>query len=265
MKKSVKFLIKKYTKKLLIRFFSHEEVSEIIKTHYPPLQVIQGHLTFNKDGLATRHSSSFLNDKHFIESYKLGKATGSWGGVDIEWRAYIACWCASKASALEGDFVECGVNKGGLARTIIHYVDFQKLKKKFYLLDTFNGLVDEYISDEEKKMGILPGGYEECYEEVKRTFAGFNVKIIKGAVPETLSEVDTAHIAYLSIDMNCVAPEIAAAEFFWNKMISGAAMLLDDYGWSGHENQKEAFDDFCRQKGVNILALPTGQGIIFKP
>ncbi len=57
----------------------------------------------------------------------------------------------------------------------------------------------------------------ECYDEVRKTFLAFNVRIIRGAVPETLSSVDSEKIAYLSIDMNCVEPEIAAAEFFGKK------------------------------------------------
>jgi O-methyltransferase len=72
-------------------------------------------------------------------------------------------------------------------------------------------------------------------------------------------------VCYLSIDMNCAEPEIAAAEFFWDKMVTGAAMILDDYGWLGQGVQKRAFDDFARRKRVPLLCLPTGQGLILKP
>jgi len=46
---------------------------------------------------------------------------------------------------------------------------------------------------------------------------------------------------------------------------STAAVLLDDYGHSGHEEQKRAFDGFALSKDVKILTLPTGQGLIIKP
>lgn len=59
-------------------------------------------LTYNQDGLATMHNCDFMNDPLFRESYKLGKGTGSWGGSDINWRAYIACWAANKARSLGG-------------------------------------------------------------------------------------------------------------------------------------------------------------------
>ena len=43
-----------------------------------------------------------------------------------------------------------------------------------------------------------------------------------------------------------------------------AAIVLDDYGFVSSEEQKRAFDDFARRKGTQVLALPTGQGIILK-
>jgi hypothetical protein len=228
--------------------------------------LVHGPLTYNQDGLATRHNCDFMKDELFMEAYTLGKKTGSWGGADIHWRVYVVCWAANKAKSLEGDFIECGVNKGGYSRAIMNYVNFKNLKKKFYLLDTFCGLSEKYISDEEKKHGIKPGGYEECYESVKETFKDFNnVEIIRGTVPDTLPYVKAEKVSFLSLDMNCEAPEIAASEFFWDKLVSGAVMVLDDYGWGGHIMQKHAFDHFASRKGVQVLSLPTGQGLIFKP
>lgn len=223
-------------------------------------------LTYDQDGLATQHNCDFIKEEQFVRAYQAGEGTGSWGDAKVHWRAYVACWAAERSKNLEGDFVECGVNKGGLALTVAYYVDFRKLKKKFYLLDTFSGLPEQYISHEERQVGRTSGGYEECYEQVKATFRSFeNVVILRGVVPDTLSQVTSKRIAYLSIDMNCAEPEIAAAEFFWERMVSGAVMLLDDYGWAGHILQKRAFDRFAATRGVPILPLPTGQGLILKP
>jgi len=183
----------------------------------------------------------------------------------------MACLCAvlaaDKASRLKGDFIECGVNRGGYSRAVMHFVDFPRLGKTFYLLDTFHGLEDKLISDAERKRGIpqVYSYYEECYEAVCRTFEGFRTVIVRGVVPETLPSVKAAKVCYLSIDMNCAAPEIAAAEYFWDKLVPGAVIVLDDYGWKIHYEQKEKFDRFAARKGVRVLALPTGQGLIFKP
>jgi hypothetical protein len=41
--------------------------------------------------------------------------------------------------------------------------------------------------------------------------------------------------------------------------------VLDDYGWRKHREQQRAFDDFANRRAVQVLALPTGQGLILKP
>ena len=232
-------------------------------------ELVPGPLTYNQDGLATVTNADFLSDPRFQEAYRLGEQTRSWWDPRprIHWRVYVLCWAADKASRLEGDFVECGVNRGGYSRAVIHFVDFPKLDKTFYLLDTFHGLEEKLVSDAERKRGFLQHfcHYEECYEAVCKTFEGFQTVIVRGVVPETLPQVKAAKVCYLSIDMNCAAPEIAAAEYFWDKLVPGAVIILDDYGWKLHYEQKVAFDRFAAQRGVRVLGLPTGQGLIFKP
>jgi hypothetical protein len=201
----------------------------------------------------------------FQKAYEAGQATGSWGGDPIHWRVRVACWAAQKGMGIPGDFVECGVNRGGISRAVMEYVDFRSSGRRFYLLDTFCGLRDEYIS-EEKKRGVTAGGYEECYEDVCRTFASFeNARIIRGPVPDTLPQVKADKVAYLSIDMNCVLPELAAAEHFWDRLSSGAVIVLDDYNHLAYAVQKRGFDEFAAARGVEVLPLPTGQGLIIKP
>ena len=229
-------------------------------------RLVEGPLHYNQDGLATRYCCDFMKDPRFLAAYRCGEATGSWGEEKVHWRAFVACWAADKGKDLEGDFIECGVNKGGLARAVMEYINFKALPKTFYLLDTFCGLSEKYILPQERIDGIHPGGYEECYEQVRRTFAEFpNVRIVRGTVPDTLPQVAAKKVAYLSLDMNCVVPEVAAAEYFWDKLASGAVIVLDDYNFSNAQNQRRGLDEFAARKGVQVLAMPTGQGLIVKP
>lgn len=239
---------------------------DILKLIFFPkrYQIVVGPLRYNQDGLATIHNADFMREAHFSRAYGLGKALRPYGS-DPAWRAYVCCWAASATRELEGDFVECGVNRGSFSRMVMEYVDFRSLNKKFWLMDTFSGLSNEHISNEEKKSGIHKYEYVECYDEVVRTFSEFsNVKIIRGPIPDTLEQVNVRNVCYLHIDMNCVLPEIAAAEFFWEKLTPGAIVILDDYGWEKHIHQKRAFDAFAKSKNVKILSLPTGQGLIVK-
>ncbi len=92
-----------------------------------------------------------------------------------------------------------------------------------------------------------------------------NVSVIEGAIPETLLAGASARVAYLHLDMNCSPPEVAALEYFWERLVAGALVLLDDYAYHGYRSQKLAMDRFAQAKRVPILSLPTGQGLLIKP
>jgi len=65
--------------------------------------------------------------------------------------------------------------------------------------------------------------------------------------------------------MNNAVSEIAAIDFFWDKLVPGGVVVLDDYSYSVQfMEQHSAFDKFCTQHNVRVLELPTGQGLIFK-
>lgn len=227
----------------------------------------QGPIQFISDGVATSNNADFLLDPRFQKAYQLARETSPWKDFEMQWRTYVVCALAEMVKTKPGDFVECGVNTGAYSRAVIDYIDFQQTGKTFFLLDTYDGLVAEQITEKEAKAGIdnYLSTYKNVYDQVVATFSPFNTKIIKGAVPGTLSQCTATQVCYLSIDMNVVAPEIAAANYFWDKIVPGGVMILDDYGFPAHIEQKKAFDAFAAEKGVAILYIPTGQAIIFKP
>jgi hypothetical protein len=229
-------------------------------------QMLLGNVNYHQDGLITLHNSEFMDDPKFARSYSRAVRLGLYVDPFMHWRAHTVCWAAAHAKRIGGDFVECGVFKGFLSRIVVDYIDFAHVPHNFYLMDTYEGFADEAITEAERAGGLTAGRYESSYDIVRYVFAHLkNVKIIKGAIPGTLKQVKSRRIAYLHIDMNCTIPEIAAAEYFWGRLARGAIMILDDYGFKGHEEQKKAFDRFARRKKVQILSLPTGQGMIIKP
>lgn len=80
-----------------------------------------------------------------------------------------------------------------------------------------------------------------------------------------LPSVNVDKIGLLLLDLNCAAPEIAAANHFWDRIVLGGVILADDYGFAAHYVQKIALDEFAKSKGVSVLTIPTGDGIIIKP
>ena len=227
--------------------------------------IYKGVIRYNEDELITSHKCDFLYDPKFKAIYDLAVMDQLAISPNIRWRAHVMCWAASNCMNLEGDFVECGVNRGFLSKIIIDFVKFSDSSKKFYLLDTYEGFAEKYLSPNELAKGMKSGGYEPCYEFVCKYFSKYaNVQIIKGIVPDTLELVDANKIAFLSIDMNNVTPEIEAFLYFWEKIVDGGIVILDDYGHAGHEEQKNRFDSLAASFSFNILSLPTGQGLIIK-
>jgi hypothetical protein len=232
---------------------------------------------YESDNLVTWDKSlDFLADPRFVAAYRRGVNSGHAfdfykdGSPDprIEWRVHVACWAGTHAAQLPGDFVECGVNTGIFSLAICDYIDFNATGKSFWLFDTFNGIPDDHISDRERQFGrhLENALFPECYEQAKANFAAFpKARLVRGIVPQSLNTVDIDRVAYLSLDLNVAYPERAAIEHFWPKLVPGAIVLLDDYGWASFVEQKRMIDDFAAGQGVSILNLPTGQGILIKP
>jgi hypothetical protein len=215
-----------------------------------------------------RNLSKF-KDPRFIAAYqKTTEAGGQFYGGAMQFRISVALWAAAHGTRLEGDFVECGVNTGMYSAAICQYVDFNNTGKSFYLFDTFEGIPPEQASQSEISKGRLAHNesYPDCFKDAKNTFAPYpKAYLIKGKVPDTLETVTIDKVAYLSIDMNIVYPEIEAIKYFWPKLVSGAVVLLDDYGWDDYSDQHDAMDAFAKSVGTEILMVPTGQGILLKP
>jgi len=216
-----------------------------------------------------------MEDPDFIKAYARG--VEAIGGVDTyqwHWRIHVGLWVAAISSRLKGDFVECGVNKGFLSSAIMEYLDWNSLDRDFYLLDTFAGLDERFVSNIEQTEGALKknkrdlqsGFYVKGSVAVRANFAQWpRAHIIEGSIPETLDQVTASQLAFLHLDMNCVPPEIAAISYFWDRLVAGAPVLLDDYAYFGYAHQKLAIDNFARAHNVTVCSLPTGQGLIIKP
>jgi hypothetical protein len=174
---------------------------------------------------------------------------------------------------LEGDFVECGVNRGFLSSSIMESLDWDKLGKTFYLLDTFHGLSPSVVSPGmygerellRNEQNIENGFYTDDFSSVEKNFSSWkNIRLVKGVIPESLSEVSATSLAFLHLDLNCAPPEVAAFDYFWPKLVHGGIVLFDDYAYCGYEGQKYAMDRCVEKYETKILSLPTGQGLLIK-
>jgi hypothetical protein len=226
-----------------------------------------------QDGLFTLHSDYFRADPEFRAAYARGVKAGH--GVDpgFDWRVHVALWAAQTALRTEGNFVECGVNAGFISSAIMSRLQWNALNRRFYLIDTFCGpILDQYSQDEiqHQRLSIAlralkAGAYVTDMDRVNSNFSEWpNAIVVQGAIPEILERVEFGAVAFLHIDLNCALPEQKAIEFFWDRLTPGAVVLLDDYSYCGHDCQRDAIASVAKTRGINVLSLPTGQGLIIR-
>lgn len=227
------------------------------------------------DGLGIRGKNmGWLNNEKFQRALKFahdGNVEG-WhkiGSVPyIPWRTHVATWAASNALHLEGDLVECGVHTGLLSMALCDFLDFDKYpNKKLYLFDTYDGIPTEGLDEHDKSMalGYNKNIYFDVFELVKRNFSRFpNVELVKGYLPASIDLVKIDKISYLSMDLNNAKFEKETIEVLWDKLVTGAMVVLDDYGYMGHIPQYEMWNEFAKSKGRMIMTCPTGQGLLQK-
>ena len=228
---------------------------------------------YNQDGLTSVHNHEFMDEPAFVKAYARGVKAA---GMDYKWhwRVHVGLWAAYHAAQLDGDFVECGVNKGFMSSAIMEYLDWHHQPRQFYLMDTFSGVDSRFLSAEDVALGVVErnqkdierGFYTFATDEVMANFAEWrNKQFVVGAIPETLKQVQSRKIAFIHMDLNCSLPEVEALNYFWDSLVPGAIVLLDDYAYVGYESQKIGMDRFAKSKKIQVLSMPTGQGLIIKP
>lgn len=157
-----------------------------------------------------------------------------------------------------------GVFRGFSTAVAAKYLDFASRAKTWHLYDTFSGIPEDQLDP-----GLVnPAAFREpsLHESVLRRFAAYpNVIVHRGRVPDVLANGAPARIAFLHLDMNSAATEVGALDALYDRLVPGAYLLLDDYGWYPYRQQKAAEDAFFQARDCRVLELPTGQGLVIKP
>lgn len=172
----------------------------------------------------------------------------------ILWRTAVLTWAARHALRLDGDLVECGCYRGTTARILVDALDLSNADKRFYLYDSF-----------ETDPRAPEISSEQFEAQVRKRFAYLpNVIVTAGNVPEVLDHVVPEQVSLLHLDMNNAVAEIGALEKLFHRMVPGALLILDDYGWLQYREQKLHEDAFLAERGYAVLELPTGQGLVIR-
>lgn len=165
---------------------------------------------------------------------------------------------------LPGDFVECGVWKGGasmlMAKTLL---SLGVRDRTIYLYDTFEGMTKptpedmSVMSGKEPVMEIWKRNQaddhnEWCYGPIDGVRAAMEatgypmdkVVFVKGPVEETLPNDRHEKIAILRLDTDWYSSTKHEMEHLFPLLQQGGVLILDDYGyWAG---ARKAADEYLK-------------------
>lgn len=168
-----------------------------------------------------------------------------------------------RANNIQGDFVECGVWKGGNILGIMEYLAFHKMTdRKVFLYDTFEGMTPPEDIDKDlngrKAESILQdvmciSPIDEVRETLLRSsFPMANVTFVVGDVSITLNNANNLHknnLALLRLDTDWYASTKKEMEVLYPKLNFGGVLIVDDYGhWKG---SKTAVDEYFEGQGIS--------------
>ncbi len=166
---------------------------------------------------------------------------------------------------VEGDFVECGVWRGGNALIAAEIFRRYNSSKRVYLFDTFRGMTEPSIEDTSLADGTSAlgefqssdrGDYNAwCFsseEEVRNAFRSREllsdrVVFVAGDVEKTLDDTDNLpnSISLLRLDTDWYESTRKELEVLYPLLSQGGCLIVDDYGvWSG---AKKATDEYFQQ------------------
>jgi O-methyltransferase len=163
---------------------------------------------------------------------------------------------------IDGDFVECGVWRGGNSIIAAEIFRRYQLDKKVFLFDTFKGMTeptqdDRSLVDNEPALKEYIRQQEEthnswCFAPLgevqsnfrKRNLLDANVVFVEGPVEDTLrqSGVPPKRISFLRLDTDWYESTKVELEILYPLVPQGGVVVIDDYGcWSG---SKKATDEY---------------------
>ena len=184
-------------------------------------------------------------------------------------------------SNLQGDFVECGVWKGGCSAVMGFVAQKEGRGRKTWLFDSFEGLPEPGKEDgdlaktySENKMQGQMKTINKCVgpmEDVKKIIFDIlklnkeNIKLKKGWFQDTLplAKEKIEKISILRLDGDWYESTKVCLDNLYDNVSAGGYVVIDDYGhWEG---AKKALNEFFEQRNINPKLVKIDYtGVYFK-
>lgn len=178
---------------------------------------------------------------------------------------------------LDGDIVECGTWKGGLAALMLQHIITRKLNKLLFIYDTFEGMPepgDKDHPDALRRYGELKDGeysdwcragidiVRDTLSQVTETYSD-HCYLVEGKVEDTLEVFGPQSIALCRLDTDWYSSTKVEMEVLFPRVVKGGYIIVDDYSdWPGC---KLAVDEYLANvEGDYNLSIEDGSLVIHK-
>ena len=210
--------------------------------------------------LYTPRFSPWLARSEFLEDYEIAKPRTL---VTVD-RGYVLYTLGRQALALDGDFWDCGVYRGGSSILLKLLLDrFEpKGSRLLRLFDTFSGTPPAEPELDGHKEGDF---HQTSVEAVREQMPSMvRVRLHPGVIPTTFKSFKGTTIALAHVDVDLHQSVKACCEFIHPRIIPGGFIVFDDYGFEKCLGARWAVDNYFEDKPEFPLVLSTGQAIVCK-
>lgn len=163
---------------------------------------------------------------------------------------------------IPGDFVECGVWRGGSVMAMaLTLLQLSRPERTLHLFDTFSGMPPpgeqdvDYLGRSARDI-LEDVRYSVSQEEVEATLhsTGYDrtkLRFVKGSVEETLPAEAPEAIALLRLDTDWYASIRHELTHLFPHLSPGGVIIIDDYGhWQG---ARLAVDEYIEHHHVRLF------------
>ena len=172
-----------------------------------------------------------------------------------------------------GDVVECGCWHGHSTLAIATLLAERGFRERFHVFDSFEGGLSSFKSEDESFFGLTEqekqaqiAQFASDFEFVRALVEPFPfVQLHRGWIPAVFAEYRPVATRFVHIDVDMYEPTKAALEYFWDSVVPGGCIVVDDYNHSVFEGATRAVDEFLRDKTPRLFySVPLGSAFIIK-
>ena len=175
---------------------------------------------------------------------------------------------------LPGHVIELGVFKG---ESLLRFGQFSEIfntyDRSFDVIgfDNFSGFTKlseqdgaENLVNDKKIGGWSPQNYKDelhslidYFDLTRMAPQKSRIRLIDGDIEDTVPkfkrEFPNTRIKLLHLDADLYEPTMIGLENFWDNLVVGGCLLLDEYGFDVFQGEAAAVDEFFKTRGINAV------------